>query len=201
MNAMKHLSTIAVGACLIALSATWHVPQASGQTDKGWTVLFDGANLDHWNKLGNADWTLTHGVVMADKGRGYLVSKDTYGDFELRAEFYVDSLANSGIFIRASDPNKISGATAYEVNIYDRRPDPTYGTGSIVRVAKASPILRAGGKWNTYDIVAKGPTFTVTLDGHKTVDRAKDGKHASGVIALQYGGGIVKFRRVEIKPL
>jgi len=90
---------------------------------------------------------------------------------------------------------------AYEVNIFDSRPDPSYGTGAIVNVAKVNPMPRAANQWNTYDITAKGDTFTIVLNGTKTVDGAKDGMHAKGRIALQYGGGIVKFRRIEVLPL
>ena len=65
---------------------------------------------------------------------------------------------------------------------------------------------KAGGKWNTYDITAKGPEFIVILNGQKTVDGAKDSKFAKGRIALQYGAvkdkpRRVKFRKVEIRPL
>jgi hypothetical protein len=65
---------------------------------------------------------------------------------------------------------------------------------------------KAGGKWNTYEITAKGSHFTVMLNGVKTAE-GDDDKHKSGHIALQYGAtkvkdaGIVKFRKVEIKPL
>jgi hypothetical protein len=60
---------------------------------------------------------------------------------------------------------------------------------------------KAGNQWNNYEIIAKGDTFTIILNGIKTVDGAKDAKLPKGRIALQYGGGIVKFRKVEIKPL
>jgi len=40
----------------------------------------------------------------------------------------------------------------------------------------------------------------VILNGEKTVD-VEDTKHATGPIALQYGSGVVKFRKVQIKPL
>jgi hypothetical protein len=105
------------------------------------------------------------------------------------------------------------GNASYEVNIWDTRPDPSYGTGAIVNLAKVNPMLRAAGKWNLYEITAKGSTFTVTLNGQKTVDGAQDSKFASGRIALQHGlgvkdekgvandKGVVKFRKVEIKPL
>jgi len=202
---MQRSFALALGLVLIALAAVPLAHRASGQA--GWITLFDGKNLDNWNKIGDANWTLADGVVTADKGSDFLVSKNSYGDFELRAEFWVDEDANSGIFIRCTDPDKVTGANAYEVNIFDKRPDPSYGTGAIVNVAKVDPMPKAGGKWNVYDITAKGPEFTVMLNGQKTVDGAKDAKFANGRIALQYGEGavkgkgVVKFRKVEIRPL
>jgi Domain of Unknown Function (DUF1080) len=202
---MRRSLIIATGLALIAFLAVPLAHQASGQA--AWVTLFDGKNLENWNRIGDANWTLADGVVTADKGAGFLVSKNSYGDFQLRAEFWVDDDANSGIFIRCSDPDKVTGANAYEVNIFDKRPDPSYGTGAIVNVAKVDPMPKVGGKWNVYDITAKGPEFTVVLNGQKTVDGAKDGKFANGRIALQYGEGtvkgkgVVKFRKVEIRPL
>jgi 3-keto-disaccharide hydrolase len=201
---MKRWSAVVMSLLLAGFAIVWHAHSATGQGSGGWITLFDGKNLDHWNRLGEANWTVADGVLQVDKkvgeGAAYLVSKDTYTDFQLRAEFWVDEVANSGIYIRCTDPQKISSTTGYEVNIYDTRPDPTYGTGAIVNVAKVEPMPKAGGKWNTYDITAKGSHFIVILNGTKTVD-AEDSKFASGAIALQYGAGVVKFRKVEIKPL
>ena len=59
---------------------------------------------------------------------------------------------------------------------------------------------KAAGKWNAFEITAQGPHLVVVLNGQKTVD-AQDSKHAGGPIALQYGSGVVKFRKVQIKPL
>ena len=204
---MKHGSAIIVGLLVIACTVSWHVHQASGQAAGGWVTLFDGKHLEHWHPIGDANWRLEDGVVVADKGSGFLVSKNSYTDFQLRVEFWVDEDANSGIFIRCTNPDKVGTDSAYEVNIYDKRPDPSYGTGAIVNIAKVEPMPKAGGKWNVYEITAKGPQFTVILNGQKTVDGAQDSKFASGRIALQYGAsvvkekGIVKFRKVEIKPL
>jgi hypothetical protein len=180
---------------------------AAAQADSGWITLFDGKNLDSWNTIGDANWRLEDGAIVADKGKGYLVSKNIYTDFQVRAEFWVSDDANSGIFLRCTNPEDVSGKTAYEVNIFDQRPGQEYGTGAIVDVAKVVPMPKAGGKWNVYEITAKGPKFTVVLNGQKTVDGAEDSKFASGRIALQhYPGavddkGVVKFRKVEIKPL
>jgi hypothetical protein len=40
----------------------------------------------------------------------------------------------------------------------------------------------------------------VVLNGTKTVD-VEDSKFASGPIALQWGRGVIKWRKVEIKAL
>ncbi len=136
-----------------------------------------------------------------------MVSKNDYGDFDLRVEFWIEAKTNSGVFIRCTDPTSISGKTAYEVNIWDTRPVQKYGTGAIVDIAAVDPMPTAGGKWNVYEIIAKGDTFNVILNGQKTVNDAKSDKFAKGRIALQHGkgatdeSGIVKFRKVEIKPL
>jgi hypothetical protein len=189
-----------MGLLLTGTAVLWHGPAAIGET--GWITLFDGSNLNNWDPIGTANWRLVDGgVVQADLGNGFLVSKQEFGDFMLKAEFWVDTTANSGVFIRATDPKQVTAKNAYEVNIYDTRPDPSYGTGAIVDVAKVSPMPKAGNQWNDYEIIAKGDTFTVTLNGIKTVDGAKDDKHPKGHVALQYAQGIVKFRKVEIKPL
>ena len=201
----------AIALLLAGFATLSYSPKAS--SEGGWITLFDGKNLDNFNKIGDANWRLEDGAVVADKGNGFLVSKEGYGDFEIRAEFFVDPDANSGIFIRCTDPEKIGSDNAYEVNIWDMRPDPSYGTGAIVKVAKVDPMPKAAGKWNVYEITAKGSTFTVVLNGQKTVNGAQDAKFASGRIALQHGlgskddkgvandKGVVKFRKVEIRPL
>ena len=96
--------------------------------------------------------------------------------------------------------SKPGAKTCYECNIFDTRPDPSYGTGAIVNVAKVSPMPKAGNQWNTYDITAKGTHLVVVLNGVTTAD-VNDSRHAEGPFALQYAGGAIKFRKVQIRPL
>jgi len=164
--------------------------------------LFNGRNLDGWIPLGDANWSVEHGIIRADRGGfSFLVSQESYRNFELRVEFRVSLDANSGIFIRCSDPARITASNAYEVNIYDTRPDPTYGTGAIVDVARVSPMPRAGDRWNVMAIRAVGDVLSVAMNGVTTVDAVRNTAHGEGPIALQYGAGRVMFRRVEIRPL
>jgi hypothetical protein len=201
---MNRLLCITTGLLATAFTvAGCTIPPA--QENTGWTALIDGTTgLDNWGRIGDANWRAQDNAIQADKKTGkpagFLLSKNTYGDFQIKAEFWSSDDANSGIFIRCKDPGTLSAKTCYEVNIFDRRPDPKYGTGAIVDFAAVSPMPKAGGKWNTYEITAKGTHLTVILNGVRTAD-IQDGTHARGPIALQYDGGIVKFRKLEIKPL
>ena len=158
-------------------------------------------DLKAWNIVGDANWTVMDDVVQADKGTGFLVTPMAYGDVQINAEVFATDDANSGVFIRCSDPKMITADNAYEINIYDKRPDPAYRTGAIVNVAKPLAMVNAGGKWNTIEITAKGPKMTVVFNGTTTVKEAEDTKHARGPVALQYGAGTVRFRNVRIRPL
>ncbi len=194
------LRTLAVVTILIAGCAQFPaIPNA----EAGWATLFDrDKNLNQWTLVGDANWRIQDGALQADFLRGktpsYLVTKATYQNFEVRAEVWVDSETNSGIFIRCDQADKVGTDTCYEINIWDTRPDPSYGTGAIVDLAKVSPMPRAGGRWNTLEISAQGDQLTVRLNSQITA-QARDGKHAKGYLALQYGSGVVKFRKVQIR--
>jgi 3-keto-disaccharide hydrolase len=175
----------------------------------GWTTLIDGEKgLDNFERVGDANWRVQDGAIVADKGKGgFLVTKSSYRDFQIRAEFWADHHTNSGIFFRAQDPKKIGSENAYEVNIFDQRPEPEYGTAGIVDFAKVPPHqYKAGGKWNTFEITAKGSQLTVMFNGVKTVD-IQNSKFAQGPFALQFGnlpkapGGAIKWRKVQVKLL
>ena len=204
---MKRPSVIAVGLLVIGI-AVFGCAQMSDQ-DARWITLVDGtAGLDNWNRVGDANWRAEDGAIVADKGKGgYLVSKNSYKNFQIRAEFWADHTTNSGIFIRLSDPAKITSKNSYEVNIYDQRPEPAYGTGAIVDFAAVSPMPKAGGKWNTFEITAKGSQLIVVLNGIQTVN-FQNSQFAQGPFALQYGsgpkealGGPIKWRKVQIREL
>ena len=202
---MKSVSAIAI---MVLLAAAGALPASRGalaQAAQSSTSLVDGKSLDaHWTKIGRP---IGRSRRRRRRHQGQRLSRleTALWDFQLKAEFWADEKTNSGIFIRCSDPEKIGGDTCYEVNIYDKRPEPAYGTGAIVNVAKVEPMPKAAGKWNTYEITAEGPHLVVVLNGVKTVD-VRDSRPAKGMIELQEGATptrrkAIKFRKVEIKPL
>jgi hypothetical protein len=168
--------------------------------EDGFVPLFDGKTLGAFTQTGDANWRIEDGAIVADQGKGgHLVSKETYKDVHIRIEFWADEKANSGVFVRCQ-PDKIGAKTCYEFNIFDTRPDPTYGTGAIVDIAEVDPMPKAAGRWNTMEAIAKGRQLTLIFNGRKTVD-VRNGLWTEGHFTLQYGAGTLKFRKVEVKAL
>lgn len=172
--------------------------------DNDWTTLIDGTEgMDNFNVLGDADWSAQMNAIQATQGNGasFLVSKKSYGDFSLRVEFWASDDANSGIFMRCQDPSSINDRNCYEANIFDQRPDPSFGTGGIVHIAPVDePRPTAGNKWSVYVLTLQGDHLVVELNNIKTVD-VRDELFASGPFALQWGRGVMRFRKVEIREL
>jgi hypothetical protein len=204
---MTHLPKLAlqmaVGAALMGLVVV--NPFAPAGAQDGWVTLFDGQNLDQWDQVGTSNWHIADGAVIADQmtdknAAGYLVSKKSYKNFIVRVEFWPSHDANSGIYFRCLDPKKMTDRTCYEANIFDERPDPSYGTGAITRYVEINPMPKAGEKWNTYEITANGRDITVVLDGKETA-KLRNGMFDEGPIALQHGAGTIKFRKVQVKEL
>jgi hypothetical protein len=186
-------------------------PRTESPSASAWETLIDGAKgLENFERVGDANWRAEGGAIVADAGKGgHLVTRKSYRDFEMRAEFWAETDTNSGIFFRCNNSTKIGAAECYEANIWDIRPEPKYGTGAIVDIAEVPvPIAnKAGGRWNTYEIVARGPQLTVKLNGVQTVSVRND-KHTAGPFTLQYGAGVkgakggqIKWRKVQIRPL
>ncbi len=193
------LSAVVAGCGIYAV-----MPGAASQ-EAGWITLFDGKDLDGWDQLGGSNWHVADGAIVADmmadkKEAGYLVTNKSYKNFAVRVEFMSSDDANSGIYFRCLDPKKITDRTCYEANIFDQRPDPSYGTGAITRYVEVNPMPKAGGKWNTYEVTAKGRDITVVLNGQTTA-KMNNGMFDEGPIALQHGAGAIKFRKVEVKLL
>jgi hypothetical protein len=181
---------------------------ASHPAAPGWVTLLDGAKpktLENWNRVGFDNWRVEDGAIVAASspvpGSTFLATKQAYGDFEVRAQVWVDPDTNSGIFLRCQHPEAISVNSCYEMNIWDNYKVQYYATGSIALYAKVDPVPKAGNKWSTFDITARGGHIQVLMDGRQTVE-LDDKTYTSGPIGLQWGGGgIVKWRKVEVRRL
>jgi hypothetical protein len=202
---MKRLLIAAAVAGVLAGCA-----QMKSMVGTDWQMLIDGdKGLENFNRDGDANWRAEDRAIVADNGKGgFLVSKQSFGDYQLRIEFWAADNANSGIYMRCSVSSGLTDKLCHEANIFDQRPDQTYATGGIVHLGKVLQPVKAGGKWNVYEISAQGRRITVVLNGVKTAE-IDNAQFLSGPIALQYGtlppkgtpGGAIKFRKLQVRPL
>lgn len=125
-------------------------------------VLFDGASLEPWE--GGENWPVADGV--ATVGKGYIRTKQGFGDCQLHVEFRLPSpptgkgqgRGNSGVFLMGK----------YEIQILDSFEDGTdgpltYPDGQCGALYKQQPpavnACRKPGEWQTYDILFTRPRF------------------------------------------
>ena len=204
---MKRILGIIAVSLLVALAGFGCRSMSGGE---GWVTLIDGNDgMDNWSVSGRAaNWRAEGGAIQADKfmseGKvaSVLVSKRSFKDFELRVEFWAADDTNSGVYLRAPNPNQVNTASgAYEVQIWDKNPNPKYATGSLVNVAAVEPIYKAANRWNTFEIVAKGTQITVRMNGVVTAS-IQDAKNTQdGRLGVQFNGGPIKVRKLAVKPL
>jgi len=196
-SVIRRARLVASGLPLVLLAACGGGPVVD---EEGWQTLLNGSDLSGWKVVGDANWRVEGRAARADRSTAasFLVSENSFVDFDLELEFWVDPQANSGVFLRCQDSGTITDTSCYEANIFDTRPDQTYRTGSIVNVAEPAEFVYTGGQWNRLKITAAGTSLQVTLNGRAMVD-TRDSRFSSGPIALQYAAGTVMFRNVRIR--
>jgi len=200
-SVIRRARLVASGLPFVLLAACGGGSSGGSNVDaEGWRTLLNGSDLSGWNVVGDANWRVEDRAARADRSTAasFLVSKDRFADFDLELEFWVDTQANSGVFLRCQDSATITDTSCYEANIFDTRPDQTYRTGAIVNVAEPAEFVYTGGQWNRLKITADGSRLQVTLNGRSMVD-TKDARFSRGPIALQYAAGQVMFRNVRIR--
>ena len=186
---------------LILVGAGLTLPTvAPAQTGAGWKTLFNGKDLSNWDVTGDADWKVVNGYIEATKARGFLLTKESYTDFEMRAEIWATPDSNGGVLFHITDAKNPGIENGYELNINDKRADQTGRTGSIVNVAKPLVKVDTPDRWMSIEITSKGAHMTAKVDGKLTAE-ADDAKYKSGPVSLQAAGGLVRYRNVQIREL
>ena len=163
-----------IGVLCAAVLAT--VFTAASVRAADWEVLFDGTNLDAWNKLPGV-WEITdRGELHPVKSGPDISTRRRYCDFVLEVDFKMGpkAKANSGVFIRVHNRRQDVN-TGMEVQILDNGDyKVTFNAGNangalydLVRPAVDAnkPI----GEWNHFRITANDNLITVELNGKEIV--------------------------------
>ncbi len=186
---------------------------ANGRHTYGAPVsLFDGKTMDAWgvqHTRNPMNWSVVmdgaQGVMTsAEKGGNNLVSKQTFQDFKLEAEFNVAPKSNGGIYLRGR----------YEMQVLDDAGQPLTPQSQMSIYGRTPPMVNASkpaGEWNTVEIIVVGNRVTATLNGQKVQDNAviegitggalDANETEPGPLMLQGDHGKVAFRKVIVTPI
>lgn len=162
---------------------------------QGWQMLWDGKTTDGWrgarlDEFPDKGWEIKDGVltVLSSGGEesaagGDIVTKKTYGDFELKADFKITEGANSGIkYYVDTDLNKGPGSSIgleYQILDDERHPDAKQGNHEGSRtIASLYDLIKADenkpmnpiGEWNTAHIISKDGHVEHWLNGMKVLE-------------------------------
>ena len=179
--------------------------------EDGFRPLFNGRNLDGWDGDPRL-WSVRGGVIVGSTDtaslthNSFLISKQSFGNFILRAECKLRN-HNSGIQFRSEAlPDWVvrgyqadMGEDNYWGNIYEEK-----GTRETMVDGwpKGKTVVHLK-DWNDYEISCDGDHIQLKLNGLQTAD-LHDSARLSGIIALQLHAGPpmeADFRNIRIKEL
>jgi hypothetical protein len=203
------------------------IPPAEANTilakhsDDGFRSLFNGRDFEGWAGP-IANYEVRDGaIVCKPRLGGTIYTQEEYSDFVVRLEYKLPAAGNNGLAIRYPG----QGDTAYggmcEIQILDdtgpqyAQLDPRQYNGSIYGMAPSHRgYLRPVGEWNFMEVMVKGPTIKVELNGTLITDadmskvtefmanRPHPGKdRTSGHFGFAGHNDPVAFRNIRIKPL
>ena len=179
--------------------------------EPGWVNLFNGTNLDGWERhSGAAEFSVVDGAIVGKTvnrtTNTFLCTKKEYGDFVLEFEFNVPEKMNSGVQFRshwftndtrfqAAGRTKVIPPDRVHGYQYELDPSARAWTGGVYDEARrgwlfdlkdneaARKAFRQG-EWNQGRIECQGDHIQTWINGVKAAD-LKDGLTLKGIIGLQ----------------
>lgn len=199
---------------------------------EGFELLFDGESLDAWTGFQRDDvpagWSASDGTLAFTPGvdGGDLVTREAYGDFELRLDWRVSEGGNSGIFFRIDPDADRTFESAPEMQVLDdeRHRDgqnPLTSAGANYGLhAPTADVVRPAGEWNEVRLIVRNDQVEHWLNGTKVVEYRlwtdvwksmvaatkfaewpAYGLSRTGLIGLQDHGDPVWYRNLRIRRL
>lgn len=169
--------------------------------------IFDGKSLAGWKAKGAAPWTVADGILLGksdpENSGSILWTGKKYTDFIFSCEFRYNGITDSGIFLRGEDDQIQIGISGSLKRDMTASPYISSKKGYPVE-AKNIPKLLKEGEWNTMTITAKGPHYSVTLNGEHVMDYTSDTAKEKGPIGLQVHPKLdmrIEYRNITLEEL
>ncbi len=167
-------------------------------------------------------WRIEDGVLICSgKPLGYLYTRRDYGDFVLKLQWRwppEKKPGNGGVLIRMTGEHRI-WPKSLEAQLNAGNAGDFWGLdgyllsgpaerirtsdhqefGKLTNLKKTKALEKPPGQWNTYEIIAKGATVTLIVNGEE-VNKATNCDLKPGRICLTSEGNEIHLRNVVLTP-
>jgi hypothetical protein len=196
------------------------VLQGTPAVEPGFTPLFNGKDFTGWKLSNPASWSIENGAIKANGTAGHAFydgefRNHTFRNFELKVDIMTRANSNGGVYVLTEYQETGFPKKGFEIQVNNSHTD-RIRTGSLYHVQDVLDDSPAKDDvWFTEDIIVKGDTITVSVDGKQVVNwtqpadwsggREGAGRRITGpgTIAFQAHDpkSTVYYKNVRIKPL
>lgn len=194
--------------------------QGTPAVEPGFTPLFNGKDFTGWKLSNPASWSIENGAIKANGTAGHAFydgefRNHTFRNFELKVDIMTRANSNGGVYVLTEYQETGFPKKGFEIQVNNSHTD-RIRTGSLYHVQDVLDDSPAKDDvWFTEDIIVKGDTITVSVDGKQVVNwtqpadwsggREGAGRRITGpgTIAFQAHDpkSTVYYKNVRIKPL
>ena len=196
------LRILLIAIATLSVGSTMAADKQASENSRS-TKLFNEKNLEGWTQRnGTATYRVEDNMIVGKTNEGspnsFLCTDKLYGDFILEFEVKVDRALNSGVQIRShskggTPDGRVNGPQVEISN--DKMAGYIYGEaagGWMTPDADRTPHdTFQDGKWNSYRVIAKGPSIKTWINGKQISDLVHEDRyktHPRGFIGLQVHG-------------
>ena len=202
---------------LFALALGVALTSFAADDEAGFKSLMDGKTFTGWKMAteNTNSFRIEDGAFVAN-GKPchlYYVGDDQpFKNFHLKVDVMTGPNSNGGIYFHTKYQEKSWPKGGFECQVNNTQGD-WKKTGSLYDVACTGLTAAQDNKWWTQEIIVKGNTVTVLVDGKKvleyveppgaTVGKDFERKLTEGTFALQAHdpGSVVRYKNIRVKRL
>ena len=190
---------------------------AAAEAEPGFTPLCDGKTFDGWKpaEVNKDTWKIEDGAFVT-RGKTchlfYVGDLQPFKNFDLKVDVKTDHGANGGIYFHTKYQSEGWPGAGFECQVNNSHTD-WIRTGSIYGVANIAASPAQDDVWYTQEIIVKGNSVTVLIDGLKVLQyneppgvqpgRNSGHKLSEGTFALQAHdpGSVIRYKNIRVKRL
>jgi hypothetical protein len=206
---------------LLALTATGLLTATTGlaadEVEAGYTSLSDGKTFEGWKTAeeNKGTWTIQDGAFVAHGNRCHLYyvgDPKPFKNFDLKVDVMTDPVSNGGIYFHTKYQPEGWPKAGFECQVNNTHSD-WIKTGSLYGLVNIAKSPAEDGKWWTQEIIVKGNSITVLVDGKRVLQYnepagAQPGKDFArkldeGTFAFQGHDpkSVVRYKNIRVKRL